>query len=76
MPDTISREVADLILGRMGYEIIGEEHGFVLYVDSRYPGDPLKFDFTRGSVPWDDFVKQLEHDGVNVNVFWAELESL
>lgn len=76
MPDTVSREVADLTLGRLGYEITAEEYGFVLYVDSRYPGDPLKFDFARGPVPWEDFVKQLEHDGVNVNVFLAELESL
>ena len=79
MPEPISRGQADFALGRMEYQIIDEVHGLVKYLDPRYPGNPerpLYFDFIDGSIPWDDFRKHLEYEGVNVAAFLAELEAM
>ena len=78
MPD-VSREQAHSALLRMGYELIAEEGGFAMYRDRVNPGEPerpLKFDFSRGAVPRLDFQRQLEHEGVSPEVFFAEVESL
>ena len=74
----VSREQAHHALLRMGYELIAEEGGVVMYRDTIYPGDPerhLKFDFSIGSMPRLDFQMQLEHEGVNPEVFFTEVDS-
>ena len=76
MPESISRDQAHHTLLRMGYVVHAEEGGFVLYIDERYPQHPLKFDFGSGDIPWHDFQEQLEYEGVNVDVFIAEQESM
>ena len=77
MPEPISRAQSDFALGRMGYEVVDHEAGLVRYRDTQYPGIPehlLHFDFRNGPIPWDDYRRQLEYEGVNVSVFLAELE--
>ena len=78
MPD-ISREQAHTALLRLGYELIAEEGDFVMYRDRVNPGEPerpLKFDFSRGTVPRADFQRQLDHEGINPEVFFTEVDSL
>ena len=61
----------------MGYEVVDSEAGLVRYRDRQYPGAPehlLHFDFRDGAIPWDDYRRQLEYEGVNVSVFLSELE--
>lgn len=75
----VSREQAHYVLLRMGYKLIAEEDDLVRYIDTAYPGDPelpLEFDFSKGSIPWRDVQRQLEYEGANPDVFFAELESL
>ena len=77
MPEPISRAQSDFALGRMGYEVVDSEAGLVRYRDRQYPGvreHLLHFDFRDGSIPWDDYRRQLEYEGVNVSVFLSELE--
>ncbi len=47
----------------------------MLLSDSDYPARPLKLDFSRGDIPWDDFREMLEYEGIDVPRFFAELES-
>ncbi len=76
MPERISRDQADATLLRIGYELLAEEGGFVRYVDPNYPSHIVEFDFRRGPIPWYDFQRQLEYEGVNVDAFVAHLESM
>ena len=49
------------------------------YLDRSYPGDPahyLLLNFSGGHMLWADLRRALEHDGANISVFLAELESL
>ena len=76
MPEPISREQSDFVLGRMGYEVHSVINGLVRYRDTT-PGTSdrlLYFFFRDGIIQWDDYQKALEYEGVNVNVFLAELE--
>ena len=86
MPEPISRDTAVATLPRLGYEKRAEANDFVVfydvafydrgYPDRGYPERPLNFDFSRGPIPWDDFRRQLEYEGLNVATFLAELESM
>ena len=78
MPD-VTQETAHFVLLSMGYELIAEEDCLVTYVDKEHPGSPersLKFDFLRGAIPRADFQRQLDHEGVPSDVFFAELDAL
>ena len=75
----VSLEQVHRVLLHMGYKFMAEEDGLVRYMDTAYPGDlelPLEFDFSRGPIPWRDVQRQLEYEGANPDVFFAELESL
>ena len=75
----VSREQVHRVLLHMGYKLMAEEDGLVRYIDTVHPGDlelPLEFDFSRGPIPWRDVQRQLEYEGANPDVFFAELESL
>lgn len=75
----VSREQVHHALLHMGYKRIAEEDDLVRYIDTEHPGDlelPLEFDFSRGPIPWRDVQRQLEYEGANPDVFFAELESL
>lgn len=74
----VSRVQAHHALLRMGYELVAEEGGVVMYRDTIYPGDPevhLKFDFSIGSISRLDLQIQLEHEGINPDVFFTEVDS-
>ena len=75
MPDALSREAMVFTLQRMGYELVASEGDNVLMVDPEYPERPLGLIFSFGTIEWDDLRKQLEYEGVNVQVFLSELES-
>ena len=60
----------------MEYELSAEEDGFFMYVNPQYPAHLSEFDFSRGPIPWHDFRRQLEYEGVSVDVFEAHLESM
>lgn len=76
MPEPISREQSDFVLGRMGYEVHSVQNGLVRYRDTT-PGTSdrlLHFFFRDGAMQWDDYRTTLEYEGVNVSVFLSELE--
>ena len=63
----------------MGYELVSDEDGIAVYRDAKYPGYPerrLRFDFSRGAIPLRDLQRQLEYEGVPVEAFFTELDSL
>ena len=79
MPEAISRNQIDAVRGRMGYSLAREDNGLAAYLDRNYPGDPahyLLLDFSGDRISEGDLVRALERDGANINVFFAELESL
>ena len=64
-------------LTQMGYAVIGCDDGVFHYCDIQYPGNPVHFlvlDFRYGPMPNGDFIRQLEADGANVEVFHAFFE--
>ena len=78
MPEAVFRLQADFVLDRMGYSLVRETGGLVAYLDRNYPGDPLHYlqlTFSGNRMLWEDLKTALEHDGANINVFLAELES-
>ena len=79
MPESVSRMQIAVVLGRMGYALVGETDDLVAYLDRNYPGDPahyLLLDFSGDRMRWEDLKAALERDGANISVFLAELESL
>ena len=76
MPEPISKEMAHSTLLSMGYILLAEEGGFVIYEDPDYPSRPLELDFRWGPIPWYAFRRELEYEGVNVDAFVAHLESM
>jgi hypothetical protein len=60
----------------MGYELLAEEGGFFVYEDPNYPEHFLEFYFGGGPILWYAFRRQLEYEGVNVDVVVAHLESM
>ncbi len=76
MPEPISRERAITAFLRMGYEITAEEGDMIVFTDRNYPARPMAFNFSWGSIKWDDFCRELDYEGVNVDVVVAELESM
>ncbi len=75
MPDPISKDATVATFLRIGYEILAEEGGFIMFSDPAYPVRPLTIDFSRGEIAWVDFQRQLEYEGIDVARFLAELES-
>ena len=77
--ESVSRMQVEVVLGRMGYALVGEADDLVAYLDRNYPGDPahyLLLDFSGDRMRWEDLKAGLERDGANINVFLSELESL
>ncbi len=73
-PGTISKSQADYVFRQLGYTAI--EHGeIVIYRDDRYE-NILEFDFGMGPIPWVDFKRGLETEGINVDAFLAYLEMM
>ena len=75
----VSSEHLRHVLIRMRYELVSDEGGIAVYRDSVYPGYPerrLRFDFSRGAIPSLDLQRQLEYEGVPVEAFFTELDSL
>ena len=71
----VSREQADSALSQLGYQAKNEEGGLVYYTDET-SSIPLLFDFSKGPIPWTDFKRTLEAEGVNSEAFWAFIESM
>ena len=76
MPEAVTQGETVATFLRLGFDLLVEEGGFVMFSDPAYPARPVKLDFSRGVIPWEDFRSQLEYEGVNVAVFLAELESM
>ena len=78
MSDVSSEQLRSVLI-RMRYELVADGDGIAMYLDMEYPGYPerlLKFDFSRGAIPVRDLQRQLEHEGVPVEAFFAELEAI
>lgn len=76
MPESVSRSDTELVLGRMGYTLLRKEGAFSAFFHSGEAGGYLQVSFKDDKLLRDDLVRNLEYEGINPDVFHAELESL
>ena len=76
MRDEFNRGDVEQVLQGLGYGTTAEEHGFVMYEHPEFPMSPLKFDFSMNTISSADFLFQLEHEGHNMEVVHAQIESM
>ena len=75
----VSFEQADAVFVRMGYEFVMHDAGFALYRDTIDPGEHerlLPIDFSYGAISRRVLQRHLEKEGVPVEAFFAELDSI
>ena len=75
MHDRFTREVVSAVLTRLGYEIVAERPGQVVYqdLDTKYY---VTIAFNDDHIDWDDLQEVFEYEGINRDLFLAEHEAL
>ena len=73
----IEETVLDQVMIDMGYKRRESADGMVRYHDDRTPdADHLVFDFGQGPLPVEDVERTLQYHGVDLEVFYSQLEAM